>query len=227
MTMTTTDQTLSLYIPRIFKNYTKEDIAVVFEKLLLGKVSHVDFVEKLGKGEIYNAAYVHFEYWYDTVTVRNFQARVVDPAQEARLVYEEPWYWIVLQNTAKKHISGQPKIRLALDTPAINSKTISVNAPIKESVQVESYGCSIQPRRLDNDFAFADIEPTDEEQLWLDNQLDCCTMEYEEEEEEGDDEYLAIFDTRYVKALEMYTQKLQYEHASLLNQLYWRNIPQE
>jgi hypothetical protein len=114
---------ISLYIPHIFANYTKEDVITVFENLL-GKVKNIDFVLKLGKDyKEYNAAYVHFDYWYDTTTARNFQARVLDPNLEARLVYDEPWFWIVLENKAQKYTPGQRKLRIELDTPVKVSNT--------------------------------------------------------------------------------------------------------
>jgi hypothetical protein len=61
--------------------------------------------------------YVHFEYWYNSSVARNFQERVLNPNKEARIVYEDPWYWIVLENKAKKHASGSRKVRLVLDIP--------------------------------------------------------------------------------------------------------------
>jgi len=94
---------MSLYIPRVFPNYDGEAIAKVFESLRLGKVNRIDFVPKTGRdGKGYNAVYVHFEQWYDNVAARNFQARVVDPEQEARIVYDDPWFWIVFENKSQK-----------------------------------------------------------------------------------------------------------------------------
>ena len=95
---------ISLYIPHVFPNYTKEDVQQVFENQKIGKVSHVDFVSKMGKdGKPYNAAYIHFEFWCDTIANRNLQARICDPTKEARIVYDEPWHWIVLENKARKY----------------------------------------------------------------------------------------------------------------------------
>jgi hypothetical protein len=72
-------------------------------------------VSKMGQdGKQYNAVYVHFEFWCDTIANRNFQARVCDPNQEARVVYDTPWYWIVLENKARKYIPGERKPRIDL-----------------------------------------------------------------------------------------------------------------
>ena len=94
---------ISLYIPHVFKNIDEDRIARIFDLLLLGKVSHVDFVPKTDRcGKSYNAVYVHFEYWYNTVAAANFQEKVVNPEKEARLVYDEPWYWVVLENKTNR-----------------------------------------------------------------------------------------------------------------------------
>ena len=101
---------VSLYIPHVFANFVKADIIEAFEKVFIGKVSKIDFVSKIGNDrKPYNSAYIHFEYWYDNAGAVNFQNRVLNPNQEARLIYDEPWYWIVLENKSKKHIPGERK----------------------------------------------------------------------------------------------------------------------
>jgi hypothetical protein len=106
---------ISLYIPHVFPNFTKEDIIRIIEEQSIGKVGHVDMVTKMGgDGKQYNAVYVHFEFWCDTIANRNFQARVCDPNQEARVVYDGPWYWIVLENKARKYTPGERKPRIDL-----------------------------------------------------------------------------------------------------------------
>jgi len=51
---------ISLYIPHVFANYSKDDIARVFNDFI-GSVKTVDLVVKRGKdGKTFNAAYIHF-----------------------------------------------------------------------------------------------------------------------------------------------------------------------
>ena len=118
---------LSLYIPHVFNNFNEDYIAKVFEKLSLGRVSHVDLIAKLDRnGKPYNVAYVHFEEWFDTSAARHFQALVKDPVREARIVYDEPWYWIILENKGKKHVAGERKQRINLldeDTYSFDPET--------------------------------------------------------------------------------------------------------
>lgn len=103
-------ENISLYIPHVFKNITSDRIVQIFESLRIGKVNYIDLVSKVGKNGYYYSVYVHFDYWYDNVAARNFQKRVLDPKKEARLVYDDPWYWIVLENTdtQRQRIYGKP-----------------------------------------------------------------------------------------------------------------------
>ena len=127
---------LSLYIPHVFNNFNEAYIAKVFEKLSLGRVSRVDLIAKLGRnGKPYNVAYVHFEEWFDNSSARNFQALVKDPEREARLIHDEPWYWIVLENKGKKHVAGQRKQRINLldeDTYLFDPETNPDPEPFEE-----------------------------------------------------------------------------------------------
>uniref|UniRef100_A0A6C0ASJ9 Uncharacterized protein n=1 Tax=viral metagenome TaxID=1070528 RepID=A0A6C0ASJ9_9ZZZZ len=114
----TTIANMSLYIPHVFSNFTEDYIAAVFEELEIGCVDHVDLVSKLDhSGKPYNSAYIHFQYWYSGPIAENFQARVQDPSKEARIVHDDPWYWIILENTATKYEPGARKVCLDLSEP--------------------------------------------------------------------------------------------------------------
>ena len=61
-TINQTLENMSVYIPHVFPNFTKEYIASIFEDFGIGVVDHVDLVAKMDKhGKHYNAAYIHFE----------------------------------------------------------------------------------------------------------------------------------------------------------------------
>jgi hypothetical protein len=106
--MSSINQQLSLFVPYMFPNITEARVSAVFSALLLGEVHHVDFIPKTDKnGKSYNAAYIHFAHWYESDTAARFQERVTNPGKEARLVYDEPWFWIVLENTAVKTPKAQ------------------------------------------------------------------------------------------------------------------------
>ena len=115
-------ENMSVYIPHVFPNFTEEYIASVFENLNIGVVDHVDLVAKLDRqGNPYNAAYIHFKYWCYGPAAENMYYRIKDDTKEARIVHDDPWFWILLENTAKKYepAARRPRIEIAdLDEPA-------------------------------------------------------------------------------------------------------------
>ena len=141
---------ISLYIPHIFGNYNKEYVAKVFNDLNIGKVNYIDFVTKMSKdGNVYNAAYIHFDEWYTNVVARNFQNRVLDTTKEARLMYEDPWYWIVLENKAKRVVPSARRPRIVIDQPTITTPTKTVSNSIPSGPK---------KRKLDAEEGFEDLE---------------------------------------------------------------------
>jgi hypothetical protein len=238
---------MSLYIPHVFPNFTKEDVAQVFENMI-GKVKNIDFVSKMGQdGKFYNAAYIHFEHWYDTVAARNFQSRVQDSSKEARMVYDEPWYWIVLENKARKHVPGERKPRIDLAdfaTPEKKAPVEAPKAPVKSSAPVKTFAETISPKNLEKEMSaqeaitkhsadqqeFMDYEAKAAEfNKFLDSQYelflkqedrkDQITEEMEECEMAmlAEDSNLISIDARYVQSLEEENQMLQ-------SQLYELNL---
>jgi len=119
-------QDLSLFIPHMFPNITPERVSRVFSSNLIGDVRRVDFVPKTDKnGNMYNSAYIHFHSWCNSITVSNLQSRVLDPNREARIVYDDPWYWIVLPNTANTTSSSNNKVGKTSSSKTSSSKTLS------------------------------------------------------------------------------------------------------
>lgn len=202
---------ISLYIPHVFANISKEFIAETFENLRIGKVINIDFVSKLGKDAQYNTAYVHFEYWYENTAAYNFQERVLNPEKEARLIYDEPWYWIVLENKAKKHMTGDRKPRIALGLPdeesdfesakqMMSNKDFSelINRPVKKWPIASGLANPIAPGlQVMNDDAIME-------------ELDALM-------DEEECEHLITIDGRYVQELEKENMFLR---ESIMNSLY-------
>ena len=102
--------TYSVYIPRVFENITKKRICDAFETNGIGIVERIDLVSTMGSnGKTYNSAFVHFTFWYDSSHAIRFWEKVQDPTKQARLVYDDPWFWIVLPNTGKLVVPGERK----------------------------------------------------------------------------------------------------------------------
>ena len=101
MTSTTFDNNLSLFIPRVFSNITREKIAHTFYNAGYGDVKRIDLISKTDvQGKKYNSAYIHFDHWFTNSGAVQFQETVMNESSEARIVYDDPWYWVVLKNTA-------------------------------------------------------------------------------------------------------------------------------
>jgi len=126
---------MSLFIPHVFSNISAERITAAFQDNDIGQVSHIDLVSKMDKnGQVYNSAYVHFAFWYENSTAVNFQERVTNPNQQAKLVYDDPWFWIVLKNSTEKHESGARKTRLDLSDSAPAPTAAPTAAPTMATI---------------------------------------------------------------------------------------------
>ena len=98
----------SVCIPRIFNNIPNKKIVGTFEKLNMGKVKNMDIVWKTGRdGSSYKMAFVHFSAWnIQNSAARHFREQVEDPNVNAKLVYDDPWYWLVLPNNSNTIINS-------------------------------------------------------------------------------------------------------------------------
>jgi hypothetical protein len=217
---------ISLYIPHIFANFSKEYVAKVFEDNEIGQVKNIDFVSKIGHdGKPFNAAYIHFDHWINNISAHNFQDRVIDQNKEARIMYEDPWFWIVLENKARKFISGNRKQCINLgDSNQISSQ---VTSPVKEKehkncpnapVKAKSYSQATSVNlKLDSDFLDVmekEFDETDYEMEEILGEMEVIEAAMEEEEENL---YLVSIDSRYVETLE-------FENMDLRSQLmYYKN----
>jgi hypothetical protein len=195
---------VSLYIPHVFANISKEEVINVFEGLRIGKVSNIDFVNKMGDHSQYNAVYVHFEYWYDNAAARNFQERVLNPDKEARIVYDDPWYWIVLENKANKHVSGDRKARIDLKFQE------EVTGPIVKQLTNADFSNMFKKQQLPIAPAYSDfnkqIAPTYSDF----NKQIAADIEADMDQE---DAHIINIDGRYVKQIEEENNKLRIEVA--------------
>jgi hypothetical protein len=101
----------SVFIPRVFANIGEKRIANVFYNKDIGEVSKVDLVSRTNdKGDKYNMAFVHFEYLFETTAAKEFKEDVQNPEVKANVVYEDPWFWLVLPFEEKeKPAQPQPQ----------------------------------------------------------------------------------------------------------------------
>jgi len=98
----------------VFLNITEADIASVFKTLCLGEVDRIDLAPRVtASGHVTaNMAFVYFKTWSTSVAAQNLASRIVDTKRDARIVYDDPWYWILLPNS--NHQPVKPVNRTAL-----------------------------------------------------------------------------------------------------------------
>jgi hypothetical protein len=102
----------SICIPRIFENIPNKKIVGTFERLKIGKVDHMDIVWKTSRdGSSYKMAFIHFSQWnmYSSAAIK-LREDIENPNVDAKVVYDDPWYWIVLPNQSRvsEPLSNKP-----------------------------------------------------------------------------------------------------------------------
>ena len=114
----------TLYSPRVFNNITEARIADIFEnKACFGQISKIDLVTK----EKYKSAYIHFANWKDNDATRAFQ-KEMDENGKAKVTYDVPWFWIVLEYKKKIPMSTPENSPTLRGVPAAPKKQITQKA---------------------------------------------------------------------------------------------------
>ena len=112
----------TLYIPRVHRNQMHEAyVKRVLECQQIAVVLHVDFVEFEHPDANFCFAVVHIHFWIPGVISKHFRERI-QSQREARIVYSDPSYWVVLpytqkQNVQKKTIRAEASLETAYSTP--------------------------------------------------------------------------------------------------------------
>lgn len=137
----------SIYIPHVFPNITYDRIAEVFVSSGYGIVQRIDFIAKMSTdGRAYNSAFVHFSHWFSTEVADRFREKIEDPLKQARIVYDDPWHWIVLPNTGKKIEPGARKECLNIGDGRENCNL--VDAEYAACLEREIYALRAENARL-------------------------------------------------------------------------------
>jgi hypothetical protein len=220
---------MSLFIPHVYANFTSAAVFDIIQDMGIGEVKNIDFVSKTGSdGKPYNAVYIHFYQWYDNIVARNFQERVLNPSKEARIMYDDPWYWLVLENKGKKHVPCDRKPRIDLDaftTPEkpvapINFRPLNVQRLPKTT---KSWAQTVQPpaplnlqKEFDIEAQYASEEITQEEMDWAWEQMEI--------QRDREDQHLISIDGRYVQSLEQDNEMLRAQMSYFQNLYYAESI---
>jgi hypothetical protein len=150
----------SIFIPRVFANITKERITHIVENVVpLGSVERIDIAEI---DEKTNRVWVHFTHWYDTEFVNEFKKLLLDETKQAKIVYDDPWFWIVLKNTHRL-ANGLPKIRLDLEDGEIPKPEV-VTGSSKSTVTFTTSSANPSKKAFGK-YHWADVESDSDEDL--------------------------------------------------------------
>lgn len=215
---------ISLYIPHIFANYSKDDVAEIFMDKEIGDVKCVDFISKMGNdGNPFNAAYIHFNCWFNNSIAANFQERVLNPSKDAHLMYDAPWYWIVLENKARKIAPGdrKPRIDLSELTPLPKS------APLLKPSSLKTF--SLNNKKVTINMCTHAVEKSHEAPEVSQDEIDDAFLQFVEEEIEAEvaeqeDVHLITIDGRYVQALETELNMAKMHASQLYNSYYLETL---
>lgn len=133
--------TFSVFIPRVFANITKERISKVFSSLTIGDATRIDLHKRVNKkGESYNIAFVHLTL-YDNQSANSFK-ELVESEKESRLVYDDPWYWIVLPFKEK-----EPNMQQQHLNPMANM-WYPIQQPMMQQMQMNEQGYWYYPQMM-------------------------------------------------------------------------------
>tara|TARA_B100001540_G_scaffold309508_1_gene325806 strand:+ start:2001 stop:2645 length:645 start_codon:yes stop_codon:yes gene_type:complete len=100
------DPCLSIFIPYV-KTTNKDYIANVFNLQNIGTVYQIDF-NKTESGNYY--CFIYLE-WNNNIITKNIQERI-HTTNDARIIYDEPKYWILKKNTSKNNVKGFNNLRI-------------------------------------------------------------------------------------------------------------------
>ena len=136
----------TLYIPRVHRNQMHEAyVKRVLECQQIAIVSRVDFVEFEHPDANFCFAVVHIHFWIPGVISKHFRERI-QSQREARIVYSDPSYWVVLpyaqkQNVQKKTIRAEASLETYSTPPSPISSYTFAPAPFAPAPTKRNQNC--------------------------------------------------------------------------------------
>jgi hypothetical protein len=195
---------ISLFLPYIYPNITQERICSVFANNRIGDVNHVDFVDKIDKsGRKYKSAYIHFEEWYVNKTSYNFQEKVTNPEKEARIVYDDPYYWTVLPNTSQPEEQQQEEQQQQQQDTTNPNTTTSANI-VPSIIKLK---------------ALLGVDTNKKTHM----QAVAATQQEQYDDESDINEEYSLVDVAYVAAIEKQNKEFYEKICRLENHIVWLN----
>ena len=111
----------TVFIPRVFTNIREDRITKVFHDLNIGNVGKIDLVKRTNKqGKSFNMAFIHFDHLYQSDSANEFHRDILED-KKSKVVYDDPWFWLVLPFEEKEQNSTTPQLNTGAPTPQLNT----------------------------------------------------------------------------------------------------------
>ena len=113
--------TLSICIPRAFKNTSSQRVFETFRRLNFGFIDGVDVVPKTAEnGEDYVRIFVHFTKWnYSNPDAKKFREQIVK-GEQVNILYDQPkpWFWKCSLSRLSRLLPREPVEAAPVPVPA-------------------------------------------------------------------------------------------------------------
>lgn len=133
-----------VYIPRIHISYDDKFIRKTFEDLELGIIENIYSFNPHTKYSKYYSAMICFSYWnINNPAAVNLAEKILNDEMEARLVYDDPNYWVLLPTFSENYIEKDAEHGIEhelhnLNQEQINYLTNYVDKLSEENVKLEN-----------------------------------------------------------------------------------------
>ena len=126
----------SVCIPRVFNNIQTSKIVSTFETLKLGEVAYIESVERQSKtSKPCKMVFVYFNKWYDNTAANNLRKKIEDPNSEAKLIYSDPWHWIILPNESNDKLKIENNITDLAIAKAKNELHVKIQSEMNNKIE--------------------------------------------------------------------------------------------
>lgn len=124
LTLSSMSFNYSVYIPRVFKGITQDQIRGTFLGQNIGSVARVDLLKVYNEKKewVYNKAFVHFNEFFNNEDANKLRQDIESGHGRAKIIYEPNRFWMILPNASEK-------------VPEVEQNNISDPSPIDKATQ--------------------------------------------------------------------------------------------
>jgi hypothetical protein len=123
------DYGMTLYISNIENNYAKYNyIKRVFSELNIGEIKEITFIN----GTVKNCkdGIIYMDKWCNNIIVENLQNKILDINEHAKIVYDDPKFWILQKYERFKPVSAETAITMQYHVKSLERKIIDLERKV-------------------------------------------------------------------------------------------------